>query len=309
MSEFNFEVNGGESIRLKTAGKYCDRDIVVEGKGGGERNFGLIYTENAVITPEDLEGVNICGINMNSGNRAGGLFLDTKHKSIHFPDTQTYSVGFPYNTNLEEFDSGDNMVATGANGDLSLQSFRNCSNLKRLIMGENYLPFSNYVFTGATSLKEVRYKGTLDKWAEATRNVNTNRANPFFYSKGGSFYLGDSTEPLTEINLTTATTITNGAFVYFTDIEKAFLGETVATLNALCFGYCSKLEALVLKGNTIKTLASTGALSYTPIYEGTGYIYVPSALLEDYKAATNWTTYAEQFRAIEDYPEILGGAE
>lgn len=33
MAEFNFSVNGGDSIRLKTAGKYCDRDIVVTGSG------------------------------------------------------------------------------------------------------------------------------------------------------------------------------------------------------------------------------------------------------------------------------------
>lgn len=25
------------------------------------------------------------------------------------------------------------------------------------------------------------------------------------------------------------------------------------------------------------------------------------------KVATNWSTFAEQFRAIEDYPEITGG--
>jgi len=35
-----------------------------------------------------------------------------------------------------------------------------------------------------------------------------------------------------------------------------------------------------------------------------GYIYVPKELIEDYKKATNWTTYANHFRAIEDYPEI-----
>lgn len=29
MSEFNIEVKGGSSVRLPTAGKYCDRDIVV----------------------------------------------------------------------------------------------------------------------------------------------------------------------------------------------------------------------------------------------------------------------------------------
>ena len=39
----------------------------------------------------------------------------------------------------------------------------------------------------------------------------------------------------------------------------------------------------------------------------TGYIYVPRALVNSYKAATNWSTFASQIRAIEDYPDITGG--
>lgn len=35
MSEFNITVEGGSSVRLQTAGKYCDRDIVVTATGGG----------------------------------------------------------------------------------------------------------------------------------------------------------------------------------------------------------------------------------------------------------------------------------
>lgn len=75
----------------------------------------------------------------------------------------------------------------------------------------------------------------------------------------------------------------------------------------------SKLAALILEGSAIATLDSIGAFNTTPIANGTGYIYVPKALLsdedvtKDYRRATNWITYADQFRAIEDYPEICGG--
>lgn len=34
MSEFAIEVDGGKTVRLPTAGKYCDRDILITGKGG-----------------------------------------------------------------------------------------------------------------------------------------------------------------------------------------------------------------------------------------------------------------------------------
>jgi hypothetical protein len=54
-------------------------------------------------------------------------------------------------------------------------------------------------------------------------------------------------------------------------------------------------------------LASPNAFNNTPIKSGTGYIYVPATLIDSYKSATNWSTYAAQFRAIEDYPEICGG--
>lgn len=35
MSEFNFEVNAGDELRLLTAGKYCDKDILITALGGG----------------------------------------------------------------------------------------------------------------------------------------------------------------------------------------------------------------------------------------------------------------------------------
>lgn len=39
---------------------------------------------------------------------------------------------------------------------------------------------------------------------------------------------------------------------------------------------------------------------------GEGYIYVPASMVDAYKAATNWSAFADQIRAIEDYPEIVG---
>lgn len=75
----------------------------------------------------------------------------------------------------------------------------------------------------------------------------------------------------------------------------------------------SKLVALILEGDTLATLDNINAFSGTPIANGTGYIYVPRALLSDedstmdYRRATNWVNFSEQFRAIEDHPEICGG--
>ena len=51
-------------------------------------------------------------------------------------------------------------------------------------------------------------------------------------------------------------------------------------------------------------LVNKNALQNTMIANGTGYIYVPAELVETYKTTSNWETYADQIRAIEDYPEI-----
>ena len=84
----------------------------------------------------------------------------------------------------------------------------------------------------------------------------------------------------------------------------------VTNLPSWSLANCRVLETVILrKSDGICTLQVTNALSGTPIANGTGYVYVPSALVEEYKSATNWSTYAEQIRAIEDYPEITGGGE
>lgn len=77
-------------------------------------------------------------------------------------------------------------------------------------------------------------------------------------------------------------------------------------IEGYAFSSCSALTSLILRSNTV-CVSETTAFSGTPIASGTGYIYVPRALLsdedstKDYRRATNWSTYAAQFRALEDY--------
>lgn len=73
------------------------------------------------------------------------------------------------------------------------------------------------------------------------------------------------------------------------------------------FDKCSALTTCIFRSNTLVANRTSGIFDGTPIANGTGYIYVPSALVDSYKTASNWSTYAAQIRAIEDYPEITGG--
>lgn len=67
--------------------------------------------------------------------------------------------------------------------------------------------------------------------------------------------------------------------------------------------YRASIKALVLRGEetTPWRLNDVSAFDTTPIANGEGYIYVPKGTIEAYKVATNWTVYADQFRALEDY--------
>lgn len=85
-------------------------------------------------------------------------------------------------------------------------------------------------------------------------------------------------------------------------------GITIADFTActkvdnLAFYFVNNLRALILrKSDAICTLQNTNALSNTRIANGTGYIYVPSALYNTYRSATNWSSFADQFRILENY--------
>ena len=100
------------------------------------------------------------------------------------------------------------------------------------------------------------------------------------------------------------TTIASSAFLRCIALSLADFkpkANTTPTISSGVFKSCSALNALVLRG--MFSLTSTDAFSSTPIESGTGYIYVPRDLIATYEAATNWSTYAGQFRALEDYTD------
>lgn len=139
--------------------------------------------------------------------------------------------------------------------------------------------------------------------------------------------------PFTSINLPSVTNIGEQAFTGCSSLINAVFstnGESimkigyrafwncskmaVLDLNAQdkvefdkqMFGGCSALTTLILRATTVCTTTAGSPLSGTVIGSGGGYIYVPAALVDSYKTATNWSTHAAQFRAIEDYPDICG---
>ena len=122
---------------------------------------------------------------------------------------------------------------------------------------------------------------------------------------GNSFY---SCNSLTTVDFPVATSIGSNAFRGCSSLTTVDF-PVATSIGSYAFRDCSSLTTLILRNpDVVCTLSNTNAFTSTPIASGTGYIYVPSALVDSYKAETNWSTFADQIRAIEDYPDITGGA-
>lgn len=108
---------------------------------------------------------------------------------------------------------------------------------------------------------------------------------------------------LASVNFPSVTSVALGAFWNCTALAKADFSSAVAFANNAFYG-CSSLTALILRSTDAVCTVSGTPFASSAIASGTGYIYVPAALVDTYKAASGWNTYAAQIRALEDYPGI-----
>lgn len=91
-------------------------------------------------------------------------------------------------------------------------------------------------------------------------------------------------------------------FLAMPNLTKAVFGEALSSLAGQTFNGCSKLATLVLPYKGVVAL-NTDALKSTAIENGTGYVYVPSVQVDNYKSNSAWSAYSNQIRAIEEYPD------
>lgn len=165
--------------------------------------------------------------------------------------------------------------------------FDSCTQLRSVEMNNvTSLHSANWLFCKCANLQNVK----MD-------NLEVCSANTF-----------EDCTSLTEVRFPKCKEMYSSAFFRCTSLRYFETGVKCSFLRGNEFRNCTSLTALVLRGTTLSSMSNVNCLDGTPIASGTGYIYVPSALVEDYKVATNWSTFASQFRAIEDYPEICGEA-
>lgn len=168
-----------------------------------------------------------------------------------------------------------------------------------------------YAFRGAGftsgNFPEVTYVATTAfAYNSALTSINIPKAD----SVGGSAF--QSCTVLQRIKFPKLTTVNNYTLGGCSALQCADFAMATS-LGSYVFNNCYTLNAIILRGSTMCTLANANAFTgcyhilgttnatYNPNGVKDGYIYVPSALENTYKSDSKWSAYASQIRVLENY--------
>ena len=206
--------------------------------------------------------------------------------SYAFANTSVSSVNLPLCTTLNDYAFSTCTELTSVNlplcTSIGKQAFNACVKLTNVDLPacEKVQDTAFFSCTGLTS-------------------INLPNATTF----GSSAF--SSCSSLTSINLPNATTFGSSAFQNCSAITRITLPKVTNLGGQSLCQLCSSLTAFVIENEEqVASLTSTNyAFASTPIKTGTGYIYVPDALVDSYKTATNWSTFANQIKPLSELPD------
>ena len=152
------------------------------------------------------------------------------------------------------------------------------------VNSETVTQISDYAFYGATVLQKCNMPNVTQVGTQSFVLCNQLQRLEFPKLNTSILVSAFANNPaLTYINLGKATIISNAAF-----------------------SGCDAIETIILlKDDGIVSLKHSNAFSNSGIAAGTGFIYVPDALVDNYKTATNWSTYAEQIKPLSELEDTL----
>ena len=258
---------------LLTAGKYCEDDFTLTDVSGSGEDTLLLALQNQITSVSDDTLTSI---------RSMGLAYMTALTSVSFPELQTinsyafyddYNLDFGGSWPFPKVKTIGNYAfryCYGLTGDIVLPSsctsigqysFASCDGIETFTAPGAISTFSTYTFTGASGhvmqVREIHLP-----------NLGTGIA--------------------LNLNFGNATAANACQHLEVCDIGKA------KSIAANTFANCYKLQTLIMRRTgSITTCANVSAFLNTPLRGRnslTAEIYVPSALIDSYKAASVWST-------------------
>lgn len=184
---------------------------------------------------------------------------------------------------------------------LSDYAFNKCSSITEINF-PNLTIVPIYGFANCTKLTTVNLPNVTTLNAQAFYNCSklVNLNLPSLQRINSSQALGSTA--IKTITFPSVTYLGGYSFYYNKALVSVFLNaNSTGSIGSRDFYDCTAFTTLVIRSEQAWTLGNIDSFTNTPIASGTGYIYVPSALVNTYKTAAKWSTYANQFRALEDY--------
>lgn len=173
MSEINISLEGGTSKRLLTAGKYCDRDIVVTASGGGDEEMWEALL-NGSITELNSDVTSVTGyacyrrtslVKVNMPNATKVLLYGfegcTALEEVYLPEALTFGNKAFYNCKALK------TVYLPKTTSCAIECFAYCTSLERIDLPKA-TSFSRDCFNSCTNLHTLILRVTKEVSAAAS---------------------------------------------------------------------------------------------------------------------------------------------
>lgn len=221
-----------------------------------------------------------------------------------YNNTVLTSVNFPNATSIGEYAMAEcSALQTALVPKLAtsgIHAFDNCTSLESISMPQ-LATVSNYMFAGCSALSSV----SIPNATRINQYAFQNCKDLTSIDLNGVTNIGDyafSGSGIGTLEITDATSLGT----YLCQGQRTGIVDQHTTVNLASnrFNGANSLCHLILRSTTMCTL-TTNALTGTAIAAGIGWIYVPTDLVATYKAASNWSNYANQIVDISKYPKAL----
>ena len=182
--------------------------------------------------------------------------------------------------------------------------FYNCKAMPLTKLPSRLASIGNYAFYTCTGLALTEIPDTVttigtEAFKYCGKLALTKLPDSLTTIGGNAFY------QCTKINITEipegVTQLQSYTFYGCTALTEITIKGAITKINTYAFRSCTNLQKVVIPNITsVPTLGGTNAFTSTPIASGTGYIYVPDDLVDSFKSATNWSTYANQIKGVSE---------
>ena len=271
----------------------------------GSNQWGMQISNNPSLTT-----LNLPNLTTISNSVASSFAYNSNLVNISLPSLTTSSLNntFSHCSSLETVDLSSLQSSSNAymtfRGCSSLQSV-NLSNLTQWGCGDGREEGMFYTFYDCTNLQTVNLPnltnaGRLDNTFYNCTNLQTvNLPNLTNATLGNSVF--EDCVSLQSIELKISNVYGGNIFRNCTSLTQ--VKAPLKSINSSCFSNCSALRKLILpQTDKVTTLENSNAFKDTFLDKDgvTNGIYVPSALLNEYRKATNWVTLANHIHALND---------